>query len=155
MKQWLIEERISGLPPQFVEYNPDTLDPKEIYGFVYLIVNNVNNKKYIGKKFFWAMKTRQVNKKKKRYKAESDWKEYFGSNEELKNDVLTLGAENFTRTIIHLCRSKAECAYLELKEQIERDALLRDDYYNAWIQVKVRKAHLRKLSCVQTPNTVL
>jgi hypothetical protein len=145
MKQWLIEERISGLPPQFVEYNPDTLDPKEIYGFVYLIVNNVNNKKYIGKKFFWSMKTRQVNKKKKRYKVESDWKDYCGSNEELKNDIIALGHESFQRTILHLCKTKAECAYLELKEQIERDALLREDYYNGWIQVKVRKSHLRGL----------
>lgn len=142
---WLIEEYISGLPIREVEYEPEGLDPKQIYGFVYLIENLKTGKKYVGKKFFWSMKTRQVKKKKKRYKAESDWRDYHGSNEELKNDVLTLGPESFKRTILHICKTKAECSYLELKEQIERDALLRKDYYNAWIQVKVRKAHLRHL----------
>lgn len=137
MNQWLLEDKI---------YEPENLDPKEIYGFVYLIENLNNGKKYIGKKFFWTMKSRQVNKKKKRYKAESDWKDYYGSSEELKNDVETLGKDSFKRTILHICKTKAECAYLELKEQIERDALLRNDYYNAWIQVKVRKAHLRSLA---------
>jgi hypothetical protein len=136
MNQWLIEDKV---------YEPEELNPKEVYGFVYLIVNNVNNKKYIGKKFFWSMKTRQVNKKKKRYKAESDWKDYYGSSEQLKEDIEKLGVDNFKRTILHICKNKAECAYLELKEQVERDALLREDYYNAWIQVKVRKSHLRGL----------
>jgi len=136
MNQWLLEDKI---------YEPENLDPKEIYGFVYLIENLKTGKKYIGKKFFWSMKTRQVKKKKKRYKAESDWKEYYGSNEELKNDVQNLGMDCFKRTILHICKTKAECAYLELKEQIERNAILRDDYYNAWIQVKVRKAHLKGL----------
>lgn len=134
--EWLLEDKV---------YEPENLDPKEIYGFVYLIENLKTGKKYIGKKFFWAMKSRQVNKKKKRYKAESDWKDYYGSNEELKNDVEALGKDFFKRTILHICKTKAECSYLELKEQIERDALLRNDYYNAWVQVKVRKAHLRGL----------
>lgn len=134
--EWLFEDKI---------YNPQDLDPKKIYGFVYLIENLLTGQKYIGKKFFWSMKTRQVNKKKKRYKAESDWKDYYGSNEQLKEDVEKLGSENFKRTILYLCKTKAECAYLELKEQILRDAILREDYYNSWIQVKVRKAHLKSL----------
>ena len=64
---------------------------------------------------------------------------------ELKEDIEKFGVDNFKRTILHICKNKAECAYLELKEQVERDALLREDYYNAWIQVKVRKSHLRGL----------
>lgn len=136
MNQWLLEGKV---------YEPENLDPKEIYGFVYEIENLETGKKYIGKKFFWAMKTRQVKKKKKRYKAESDWKDYYGSSEELKNDVEKYGLDSFKRTILHICKTKAECSYLELKEQIIRNALLRDDYYNAWIQVKVRKAHLKTL----------
>lgn len=136
MNQWLLEGKV---------YEPEILDPKEIYGFVYEIENLKTGKKYIGKKFFWAMKTRQVKKKKKRYKAESDWKDYHGSSEELKNDVEKYGSDSFKRTILHICKTKAECSYLELKEQIIRNALLRDDYYNAWIQVKVRKAHLKTL----------
>jgi hypothetical protein len=147
MTHWLIEENISGLPSREIAFDPEEgeLNPKEIYGFVYEIENQLNGKKYIGKKFFWSMKTRQVNKKKKRYKAESDWKSYYGSNEELKKDVEEIGGVFFKRKILHLCKNKAECAYLELKEQIERNALLSDNYYNAWIQVKIRKAHLNHL----------
>ena len=109
MNQWLLEGKV---------YEPENLDPKEIYGFVYEIENLETGKKYIGKKFFWAMKTRQVKKKKKRYKAESDWKDYYGSSEELKNDVEKYGLDSFKRTILHICKTKAECSYLELKEHL-------------------------------------
>lgn len=127
------------------EYNPEELDPKKIYGFVYLIENLETGKKYIGKKFLFASKTRQVNKKKKRYKVESDWKTYYGSSETLLEDVNRLGKDKFKRTILHLCTNKAECAYLEAKEQFERDVLLSDEYYNSWISVRVRKAHLNSM----------
>jgi len=130
------------------EYQPEDLDPKKMQGFVYLIENQSNGKKYIGKKFFWSMKSRQIKGKKKRYKAESDWRDYYGSSEDLKNDVELFGKENFIRTILYLCKSKSECAYLELKEQILRNVLLDDNYYNAWIQVKIRKAHLTSLKTV-------
>jgi len=144
-QSWLFEDKV---------YEPENLDPKQIYGFVYLIENLVNGRKYVGKKFFWAMKSRQVNKKKKRYKAESDWKDYYGSSEELRKDIEEFGIDSFKRTIIHICKTKAECAYLELKEQIIRDALIRDDYYNAWIQVKVRKAHLKSLKNDSTNSRI-
>ena len=136
MNHWLLKDTI---------YSPEELNDKEVYGFVYLIENLTNGRKYIGKKFFWSAKTKQVNKKKKRYKVESDWKDYYGSSAELGIEIANIGKESFKRTILHLCKTKAECAYLELKEQIERDVLLSDEYYNAWIQVKVRKSHLKHL----------
>ena len=103
------------------------------------------NRKYIGKKLFWSSKTRQVNKKKKRFKVISDWQEYYGSNEALKKDVETLGKENFTRTIIHLCKSKGECSYLEAKEQFIHNVIESDDFYNTWIMVRVRNSHIKDL----------
>jgi hypothetical protein len=136
MNHWLLKDTI---------YSPEELNDKEVYGFVYLIENLTNGRKYIGKKFFWSAKTKQVNKKKKRYKVESDWKDYYGSSAELGIEIANIGKESFKRTILHLCKTKAECAYLELKEQIERNVLLSDEYYNAWIQVKVRKSHLKHL----------
>ena len=139
MNHWLLEDTI---------YSPQELNDKEVYGFVYLIENLTNGRKYIGKKFFWSAKTKQVNKKKKRYKIESDWKDYYGSSAELGIEIANIGKESFKRTILHLCKTKAECAYLELKEQIERNVLLSDEYYNAWIQVKVRKSHLKHLKKV-------
>ena len=117
------------------------------YGFVYQITNLTNNKKYIGKKFFYSAKTKQVKGKKKRYKAPSNWQTYYGSNDNLAKDVLQLGHDNFKREILHLCRSKGECGYLEAKEQFVRSALESDEYYNTWIMVRVRKSHIQGLLC--------
>ena len=113
------------------------------YGFVYLITNLTNNKKYIGKKFFYSTKTKQVKGKKKKIKVPSDWQTYYGSSDILKQDVLSLGHENFSREILHLCRSKGECGYLEAKEQFIRGVMETEEYYNTWIMVRVRKSHIK------------
>lgn len=121
---------------------PEEMDPKKIYGFVYVIENLDTGRMYIGKKLFWMAKTRQVNKKKKRYKAESDWRNYYGSSESLLTDIEKLGKDRFNRTILHLCKSKGECSYLEAKEQFDRNVLLTDSYYNTWISVTCRSNHV-------------
>jgi hypothetical protein len=113
------------------------------YGFVYEIVNEFSGKKYIGKKFFYSSKTKLVKGKKKRYKISSDWKTYYGSNSALNEDVATIGIEKFSREILHLCKTKGECGYLEAKEQFVRGALEGDLYYNSWIMVRVRKSHIK------------
>lgn len=121
------------------------LDIGDYYGFVYLIENKIDGRKYIGKKFFWSSKRKQVNKVRKRYKVESDWKDYWSSSDELKADVEKLGAENFTRTILHLCPNKGLCNYLEAKEQFLNSVLEHpESWYNAWIQVKVMRSHVKK-----------
>ena len=117
------------------------------YGFVYQITNLTNGKKYIGKKFFYSTKTKQVKGKKKRYKASSNWQTYYGSSDILQKDVLQYGHENFVREILHLCKSKGECGYLEAKEQFVRGVMESDDYYNTWIMVRVRKSHIKGLKC--------
>jgi hypothetical protein len=116
------------------------------YGFVYKITNLTNNKKYIGKKLFYFAKTKQVKGKKKRFKVPSDWQTYYGSSDSLTKDVLSLGQENFKREILHLCKSKGECGYLEAKEQFLNNVLESDDYYNSWIMVRVRKSHIKDLN---------
>lgn len=123
------------------------------YGFVYLITNQTNQKKYIGKKLFYSAKTKQVNGKKKRFKVLSDWQTYYGSSESLKEDILEMGVSNFTREIIHLCKSKGVCNYLEAKEQFIRNVMERDDYYNNWIMVRVRKSHIKDYNA-GLPKTV-
>ena len=129
--------------------------PEDCIGFVYIIVNNLTGRKYIGKKLAKFSKTtyrivKQKNgiKKKKRIrsKIESDWQQYYGSNIELNQDIERLGAGNFTREILYYCRSKAECSYVEAREQFQRRVLESDDYYNGHIQVRVHGNHIKKLN---------
>jgi hypothetical protein len=97
-------------------------------GFVYIITNLTNQKKYIGKKHFW---TRQKDRKTGRRKTlESDWKNYFGSCDELNEDVKILGKEHFLREILYLCPHKKSMSYYETYEQFNRNVLLSEDYYN-------------------------
>lgn len=128
------------------QYNGNDFTEDQIgdsYGFVYLITNTQNNRKYIGKKLFWFSKTKQVKGKKKRIKVLSDWQTYYGSSDELLKDVLQYGNDNFQRTILHLCKSKGECSYLEAKEQFANNVMESDEYYNNWIMVRVRKSHIK------------
>lgn len=132
-----------GLNWQYNTKDFTETDIDDNYGFVYIITNTITGKKYIGKKFFYSMKTKVIKGKKKRYKIASDWQTYYGSNTELQNDVKLHGMEHFKREIIHLCKSKGECGYLEAKEQFDRSVLESNDYYNTWIMVRVRKSHIK------------
>lgn len=124
-----------------IEFTDDQIG--DAYGFVYCITNLTNQKKYIGKKFFYSIKSKQVKGKRKRFKVPSDWQTYYGSNTELQNDVKLLGEDNFKREILYLCRTKGECSYREAKEQFSRQVLENEDYYNTWIMVRVHKKHMK------------
>lgn len=125
--------------------------PEDCVGFVYLITNTVTGRKYIGKKLakfsktsYKTVKLKNGTKKKKKIKSkiDSDWMDYYGSSEELNKDILTLGKENFTREILHYCKSKAHTSYLEAKEQFDRKVLESTDYYNGQISVRVHGSHI-------------
>lgn len=107
---------------------------------MYLITNKVNGMKYVGKKLARFKTTKpplKGKKRKRRGSKESDWQEYWGSSEHLKEDVEKLGKDRFTREILHFCASRGIASYLEAKEQFDREVLLRDDYYNGIINVRV------------------
>ncbi len=136
------------------EVKTETL-PEDAIGFVYLIENSLTGKKYIGKKNLFthkfSVKTVIIKsgpnkglKKKKRTKIPifSDWQDYYGSSENLKKEISETGSENYTRTILRFCKSKAEMSYYEAKEQFSRDVLLSEDYYNMWISVRTHKMHV-------------
>ena len=115
-------------------------------GFVYCITNNVTGKKYIGKKLFKNTRRTKVKGQTRRKKTvkESDWKEYWGSNKVLQEDVQTLGEDNFERIILKLCKTKGECNYWEAKYQMQYEVLESDSWYNEWIMVKVHRSHINK-----------
>jgi hypothetical protein len=113
---------------------------EETFGFIYEITNNVTNKKYIGKKQCQSRIKRKPLKGKTRNRIdfkESDWKSYTSSSNDLNEDIKTHGKENFSFKIIKTCGSKWELAYEEIKEQIKQDVLLRNDYYNGIINVRI------------------
>ena len=129
--------------------------PEDCVGFVYLITNNLSGRMYIGKKLakfsktrYQTIKLKNGNKKRKkiRSKIDSDWREYWGSSPELAADITQLGSHNFSRQILYYCRSKAECSYVEAREQFSRRVLESTDYYNGHIQVRVHGSHILKLN---------
>ena len=124
--------------------------PEDCVGFVYLITNLTNNRKYIGKKlarFKTSKPPLKGRKNKRRGTKESDWREYYGSNDELNEDIKQLGTENFQREILYYCNSKAECSYIEAREQFRHKVLESQEYYNGHIQVRVHGSHIiNKLS---------
>lgn len=117
-------------------------------GFVYIITDLSNNKKYVGKKLFQSKRKLPPLKGKTRKRTkiiESDWMDYFGSSEEVKLMVEEKGAANFKREILHLCNTKGEMSYLEAKEQFDRNVLLSDEYYNGIINCKIHRTHVKNL----------
>jgi len=112
------------------------------YGFIYKITCLVTNKKYIGKKQCQSVLKRRPLKgmKNKRHEIiETDWKSYTSSSRELNEDIAKYGKENFKFEILELCDSKFALAYREAKIQFEEEVLLRDDYYNGIINLRVSK----------------
>ena len=126
--------------------------PEDCVGFVYIIVNVLTGRKYIGKKLakfsrttYKVVKLKNGNKKRKRIKSkiDSDWQTYWSSSDELNKDIELLGEDNFTREILFYCRSKAECTYVEAREQFSRKVLESDDYYNGQINCRIHQSHIK------------
>ena len=108
--------------PWFYEEKPFESDNiGDNYGFVYLIINKTNHKKYIGRKYFWQFRTPRG--KKRKVKSESDWKNYYGSCPELKEDIDKLGRENFSRTILSLHKTKGKTNFGETSQLFKNDVL--------------------------------
>ena len=138
MAQWIYKDK------------PFTSDDiADFEGFVYIITDKSNGMKYIGKKNFYSrtkLKPLKGQKRKRTKVVESDWQQYHGSSEEVKSLVESHGSDRFEREILHLCSTKGEMSYLEMKEQIVRDVLLKpDEYYNAFVGGKIHRNHVKKL----------
>lgn len=119
---------------------PKDIEPYE--GFCYEITNKVNGKKYIGKKTFWNYRRTKPKKGKKngtRKKIESDWKSYWGSSKSLLADYNVQQGKGFSRRILLLCGSRWEMSYHEARIQFSREVLLKPEYYNEYIGLRIRR----------------
>ena len=113
----------------------ESTDIGDYYGFVYHIINNTNGRQYIGRKYFWKFRTPKG--KKRKVKSESDWKKYYGSCPELKEEIQQLGRQNFSRTILSLHNTAGKTNYEETRQLFSNNVLTEalDDgtpaYYNS------------------------
>ena len=114
-------------------FNSD--DIGDNYGFVYRITNTTSSKSYIGRKYF--VQKRKPKGGKRRVTSESNWKQYYGSSDELKRDIRDFGRENFRREILSLHTTLGRVNYEETKQLFLHNVLaekLNDGspaYYNS------------------------
>ena len=106
------------------------------FGFVYRITNLLNGRQYIGRKYFWSF--RKPPGKKRKVKQESDWKRYYGSRPELKEDFKTVNNPVFfRREILSLHSTKGKVNFEETRQLFLNEVLsqkLTDEtplYYNS------------------------
>lgn len=89
-------------------------DIQDYFGFVYLITNTLNGKKYIGRKNLYFY--RKPRGKKKKVKQESDWMKYYGSSDELKEDIKIYGKNIFKREILSLHKTQGKLNFEETRQ---------------------------------------
>ena len=89
-------------------------DINDFFGFVYCITNTNSGRKYIGRKYFFQHRTPKG--KKRKVKSESDWKKYYGSCPELKEDIKLYGKEQFKREILSIHKAKGMVNFEETRQ---------------------------------------
>ena len=108
---------------------------RDYYGFVYRITNLTNQRQYIGRKYFWSFRTPKG--KKRKVKQESDWRKYYGSCPELREDIERIGKLNFSRTILSLHKTKGKTNFEETRQLFYHNVLTEEldtgvpRYYNS------------------------
>ena len=113
----------------------NSADIHDYFGFVYNITNLKNQRQYVGRKYFWQFRTPKG--KNRKVKSESDWKKYYGSCPELREDVDKIGKENFQRKILSLHKTKGKTNFEETRQLFYNNVLTEslDDgtplYYNS------------------------
>ena len=132
----MTDKQVDYENPWIYEGVPFTSDDiGDYYGFVYRITNTINGKSYIGRKYF--VQKRKPKGGKRKVTSESDWKRYFGSSEELKQDIKRIGRSSFRREILSLHKTLGKVNYEETKQLFIHNVLMEalDDgtpkYYNS------------------------
>ena len=97
---------------QGTAFTSDDIDGK--FGFVYRITNIQTGKQYIGRKYF--VQKRKPKGGKRKVTCESDWKKYYGSCPELKEDIKKFGKDIFKREILSLHTSVGKTNFEETRQ---------------------------------------
>ncbi len=119
-------------------------DINDFFGFVYCITNLQTGKKYIGRKYFTQRRKPRTGKRK--ITSESDWKKYYGSSEELKQDIKQFGRGIFKREIISLHKTKGTVNFEETKQLFLNNVLTEslDDGTPAYYNSNILGRYMRK-----------
>ena len=132
----MTDKNIDYENPWIYKGNPFTSDDiGDYYGFVYRITNITTQKSYIGRKYF--VQKRRPKGAKRRVTSESDWKKYYGSSEDLKQDIRRDGKNTFRREILSLHTTLGQVNYEETRQLFLHNVLTEalDDgtpkYYNS------------------------
>lgn len=131
-------------PWMYMERTFDSDSIGDYFGFVYCITNKSNQRQYIGRKYFWSF--RKPPGKKRKVKQESDWKRYYGSCPELKEDIKKYGKEIFSREILSLHTTKGICNFEETKQLFLNNVLSEslDDGSPAYYNSNILGRYMRK-----------
>lgn len=115
--------------PWLWEGKPFTQEMVQKYaGFIYLLIDRVTGKKYIGKKYFDQV--RKVKKKTRRVRSSSNWMDYYSSSETVKKLVEEHGIERFERHILSLHITRGSVNREEIRLQFALNVLEGDEYLN-------------------------
>ena len=111
--------------------------PENTFGFVYIVTHKPSGKSYIGKKEVGKKeleKLQGVVGRRPAFKLvvkESDWKNYYGSQKDIKQLLLEGKKDEFERTILKMCPSKKTLTYFEVKYQMLYQVLEKpDEFFN-------------------------
>ena len=108
---------------QGTAFTSDDID--DFFGFVYRITNLQNGKQYIGRKYFYQKRKSKGGKRK--VTSESNWKKYYGSSDELKEEIKKVGKDTFKREIISLHKTLGQVNYEETRQLFLNNVLTEAD----------------------------
>jgi hypothetical protein len=112
---------------------PAGFNPKDYYGFVYLIKNKVTGVCYIGRKFL-----RGQGKKNKG--VESDWKRYKSSSKKLNETIATLGKDAFDFIILEGYKTRSGLSFAEIWSLCMVEAPAKNDQ---WLNRRIDKVSFK------------
>lgn len=121
----------------------DDMIPSKAMGFIYIICQKSTGHRYIGRKLLTKAATKKINGKKKKLRAESDWRNYWSSSPKIKYWINQNGTDDFSREIIVFVSSKGMLAYAEEYALYTVGALESDQWINDNIRSKIYRSWVK------------